>query len=203
LPISPDGVSPFFSRCSPRSSARSHSLALLTEILESFGRANAINAREYSGRTGAEGRKDSIRTGIAPAPIAWKTPLYSRSGESGVLHWLILAMTAVCKPEARLVAENLCPRQQLVVLKRRQKRSSLRDPDRRFWVMASRCFAGRRETSLIVQPETCRVRIRNRTTTRHSLRVVYRKSPREDFATLVWVLVSAYVPTVSAALVDT
>jgi len=71
-----------------------------------------------------------------------------------VFHWLILAMEAVCKPKAQLIAENLCLRQQLMVLQRRQKRPSLRDRDRRFWVVASRWFTGWRETLLIVQPET-------------------------------------------------
>jgi hypothetical protein len=71
-----------------------------------------------------------------------------------VLHWLVLATAAVFKPKARLIAENLCLRQQLVVLKRRQKRPSLRDRDRRFWVVASRCFDGWREMLLIIQPET-------------------------------------------------
>lgn len=71
-----------------------------------------------------------------------------------MIHWLILANAAVWKPKARLIAENLCLRQQLVVLKRRQKRPSLRDRDRRFWVLASRCFTGWRDALLIVQPET-------------------------------------------------
>ena len=71
-----------------------------------------------------------------------------------MFRWLILGITAACKPRARLIAENLCLRQQLVVLKRRQKRLSLRDRDRRFWVIASRCFAGWRDTLLIAKPET-------------------------------------------------
>lgn len=71
-----------------------------------------------------------------------------------MFHSLVLAIAAVCKPKARLIAENLCHRQQLVVLKRRQKRPTLRNQDRRFWVMASRCFSGWRETLLVVQPET-------------------------------------------------
>jgi transposase InsO family protein len=71
-----------------------------------------------------------------------------------VFHWLILAIVALCKPKVRLVAENLCLRQQLVVLKRRQKRPSLRDRDRRFWIVATRCFASWRESLVIVKPET-------------------------------------------------
>jgi len=71
-----------------------------------------------------------------------------------VFRWLILAAVAACRTKSRLVAENLCLRQQLVELKRRQRRPSLRDRDRRFWVLASRCFAGWRDALFIVQPET-------------------------------------------------
>ena len=71
-----------------------------------------------------------------------------------MFRWLILAAAAACKSKARLVAENLCLRQQLVVLKRRQKRPTLRNRDRRFWLVASRCFPDWRDTLIIVQPET-------------------------------------------------
>ena len=67
---------------------------------------------------------------------------------------LVFAITGVFKPRVRLIAENLCLRQQLVVLKRRQQRPSLRNRDRRFWVLASRCFADWQDTLIIVQPET-------------------------------------------------
>jgi putative transposase len=71
-----------------------------------------------------------------------------------VFRRILLGVAAVFKPTARLIAENLCLRQQLVVLKRRQKRPSLLDPDRRFWVLASRSFTGWRDVLLIVQPNT-------------------------------------------------
>ena len=71
-----------------------------------------------------------------------------------MFRWIISGVTAAFRPKAQLIAENLCLRQQLVVLKRRQKRPSLRDRDRRFWVLASRCLPGWRETLLIVQPDT-------------------------------------------------
>ena len=53
-----------------------------------------------------------------------------------------------------LTAENLALRQQLVVLKRNQKRPALKDRDRLFWVLLSRVWSGWRETVLIVQPDT-------------------------------------------------
>jgi hypothetical protein len=71
-----------------------------------------------------------------------------------VFRWLILVFAGALKPRARLIAENVCLRQQLVVLKRRQRRPNVRDADRRFWVLASRWFDCWRETLLIVQPET-------------------------------------------------
>jgi hypothetical protein len=55
---------------------------------------------------------------------------------------------------ASLVAENLCLRQQLLVLQRRHPRPRLTDADRRFWILASRWFCGWRETLLIVRPDT-------------------------------------------------
>jgi transposase InsO family protein len=71
-----------------------------------------------------------------------------------VIRWLLLVFAGALKPRARLIAENVCLRQQLVVLKRRQKRPSLRDADRRFWILASRWFGRWREMLLVVQPET-------------------------------------------------
>jgi putative transposase len=67
---------------------------------------------------------------------------------------LVSVLAATFKPRARLIAENVCLRQQLVVLKRRQKRPSVRHADRRFWILASRLFDRWRESLLIVQPET-------------------------------------------------
>jgi hypothetical protein len=52
------------------------------------------------------------------------------------------------------VAENLCLRQQLIVLQRRQPRPRLLGADRRFWILARRWFSGWRDVLLIVQPET-------------------------------------------------
>jgi len=71
-----------------------------------------------------------------------------------MIRCLAYAFTAVFKSRARLVAENLCLRQQLVVLKRRQGRPQLRDADRRFWVLAYRWLSSWRQSLIIVKPDT-------------------------------------------------
>jgi transposase InsO family protein len=70
------------------------------------------------------------------------------------MQWLIGAITACFKSKAQLVAENLCLRQQLVVLNRRRPRPRLRDSDRCFWILVYRWFVQWRELLIIVQPET-------------------------------------------------
>jgi hypothetical protein len=67
---------------------------------------------------------------------------------------LAYAFTAIFKAKARLIAENLCLRQQLVVLKRRQARPLLRDADRRFWIFACQLFSGWYRSLIIVRPDT-------------------------------------------------
>jgi hypothetical protein len=67
---------------------------------------------------------------------------------------LVLAIVAIFRPKALLIAENLCLRQQLIVLQRRHPRPRLRDADRRFWILASRWFTDWRHPLLIVKPET-------------------------------------------------
>ena len=71
-----------------------------------------------------------------------------------VLRLLILVIAATFRPKALLIAENLCLREQLVVLQRRQPRPCLRNADRRFWILASRWFSDWRNPLLIVKPET-------------------------------------------------
>ncbi len=71
-----------------------------------------------------------------------------------MLSLFVKAVLVAFKSRTRLIAENLCLRQQLVVLKRRQLRPRLRDSDRRFWIVACHRFARWRETLIIVQPET-------------------------------------------------
>ena len=58
------------------------------------------------------------------------------------------------KPRAVLIAENLCLRQQVAVLSRKQKRPPLHDSDRRFWILMYRWFPRWRQCLVIVQPET-------------------------------------------------
>jgi hypothetical protein len=53
-----------------------------------------------------------------------------------VLRLLVLAFAAIFRPKALLIVENLCLRQQLVVVQRRHPRPRLSDADRRFWILA-------------------------------------------------------------------
>ena len=71
-----------------------------------------------------------------------------------MIRCLAYAFTAIFKSRARLVAENLCLRQQLIVLKRRQVRPQLRDADRRFWILASQLFSGWSRSLIAVKPDT-------------------------------------------------
>ena len=67
---------------------------------------------------------------------------------------LAYTFTAVFKARAKLIAENLCLRQQLIVLKRGQIRPQLRDADRRFWILAWQLFSGWHRSWIIVRPDT-------------------------------------------------
>jgi hypothetical protein len=71
-----------------------------------------------------------------------------------MLRWLGWGIAACFRLRAPLVVENICLRQQLLVLRRRQPRPRIRDADRRFWVLACRWFADWRRSLLIVKPET-------------------------------------------------
>ncbi len=64
--------------------------------------------------------------------------------------WLIGKLNIV----GNLAAENLALRQQLIVLKRNQKRPVLKERDRLFWVLLSRIWPGWRDAFLIVKPDT-------------------------------------------------
>ena len=68
---------------------------------------------------------------------------------------LLWAIAAAVRPKALLIADNLCLRQQLLVLHRRKPRPRLEDADRRFWVLACRWFVGWRTSVLIVNPKPC------------------------------------------------
>jgi len=71
-----------------------------------------------------------------------------------VFRFLLWAILAALKPKALLVAENLCLRQQLLVLQRRQPRPYLKTVDRFFWVLASRWLGSWRNLLLVVKPQT-------------------------------------------------
>lgn len=66
------------------------------------------------------------------------------------LHWFIRRLNIV----AYLTAENLALRQQILVLKRNQKRPILKECDRMFWKVLSHVWPKWRDALLIVQPET-------------------------------------------------
>jgi hypothetical protein len=51
---------------------------------------------------------------------------------------LLWGITAVFGPTLLLIADNLCQRQQLLVLHRRNPHPRLKNADRRFWVLACR-----------------------------------------------------------------
>ena len=67
---------------------------------------------------------------------------------------LLWAMAAAVRPKALLIADNLCLRQQLLVLQRRKPHPRLEDADRRFWILACRWFNGWQTSLLVVKPET-------------------------------------------------
>jgi transposase InsO family protein len=71
-----------------------------------------------------------------------------------MIRCLAHAFAAICKSRTRLVAENLCLRQQLITLKRRQVRPQIRDGDRRFWILACRWFSGWKQNLIVVKPDT-------------------------------------------------
>jgi putative transposase len=71
-----------------------------------------------------------------------------------VIRWAGRAIAAWAKPRADLIAENLCLRQQLIVLQRRVPRPRLRDGDRRFWILVCRSFLTWRDSLLVIQLNT-------------------------------------------------
>jgi hypothetical protein len=51
---------------------------------------------------------------------------------------LLWAIPAAVRPKMLLIADNLCLRQHVLVLKRHKARPRLKDADRRFWILACR-----------------------------------------------------------------
>ncbi len=70
------------------------------------------------------------------------------------MYWVVQAVAAFFRLKTSLVAENLCLRQQLLVLQRRHCRPRLEDKDRRFWILASRWWLHWQNPLLIVTPAT-------------------------------------------------
>jgi hypothetical protein len=93
---------------------------------------SAVGRKCWSGVDPAGLALTSRRRGALPGMIA---------AMAQVLRSLVLAIGAIFRPKALLIAENLCLRQQLVVLQRRHPRPRLSDADRRFWILASRWFS--------------------------------------------------------------
>jgi transposase InsO family protein len=71
-----------------------------------------------------------------------------------MIRYLAYTLAAIFKSKSRLVAENLCLRQQLIVLNRRQTRPRFRDADRRFWVLVCRWFSEWSDSLIVVKPDT-------------------------------------------------
>jgi len=69
-----------------------------------------------------------------------------------MIRWVGRAIAAWFTTRADLIAENLCLRQQLIVLQRRTPRPRLRAGDRRFWILACRWVSRWRESLLVIQP---------------------------------------------------
>ncbi len=70
------------------------------------------------------------------------------------MRWVVWAIASFFRSKTSLVAENLCLRQQLVVMQRKRPRPRFQDRDRRFWILASRWFPRWQNRLLIVTPET-------------------------------------------------
>jgi hypothetical protein len=69
-----------------------------------------------------------------------------------VVRFLVWAIASAFRPRARMIAENLCLRQQLLVLQRRHPQPRLGNADRRFWIIGNRWFSSWRGSLLIVKP---------------------------------------------------
>jgi len=71
-----------------------------------------------------------------------------------ILSLLLGFFRSALEERRNLALQNLALRQQLAVLKRNQKRPTIRAKDRLFWVWLSRMWTGWRESLIIVQPDT-------------------------------------------------
>jgi hypothetical protein len=106
---------------------------------------------------GPEGRRIVIRKALSLFSLTTLNSIslaVQQKVERSMLRCLLRAIAAAVRPKALLIADNLCLRQQLLVLHRRKPRPRFEDADRRFWVLACRWFVGWRTSVLIVKPET-------------------------------------------------
>jgi hypothetical protein len=71
-----------------------------------------------------------------------------------LLRLLLVLFSRFFRSRRDLVLENLALRQQLSVLERRHPRPRIAAPDKLFWVMLRRLWAGWKSASIFVQPET-------------------------------------------------
>jgi hypothetical protein len=94
----------------------------------------AIRGAERREHRPAVGRKNSIhRPFLLPGRVKDSRRVEDGRGVS-MIRWAGRTIAAWAKPRADLIVENLCLRQQLIVLQRRVPRPRLRDADRRFWI---------------------------------------------------------------------
>src|SRR5216683_4398693 len=70
-----------------------------------------------------------------------------------LLLW-IGALIRLFRSRGNLVLENLVPRQQLAVLKRRHRRPSIGLFDKLFWVVVHRFWSGWKQALIVVTPKT-------------------------------------------------
>lgn len=71
-----------------------------------------------------------------------------------MVRFLLWAIAAAFKPRALLITENLCLRQQRLVLQRSRPQPRPTNANRRFWIWINRWFGEWRSSLLIVKPET-------------------------------------------------
>jgi hypothetical protein len=93
----------------------------------------------------------------SPSDLTFKSIsllLVQQLGERGMFRCLLWAIAAVMRPKMLLIADNLCLRQQLLVLKRPNHGPRIKYAHRRFWILACRWFVGWQSSVLIVKPET-------------------------------------------------
>ena len=90
---------------------------------------------------------------------------------------LLWVIAAVMRPKMLLIADNLCLRQQPLVLKRRQPRPCIKDAHRRFWILACRWFVGWQSSAALRHVMMLRINDQRPNPLADNFRVVTRDSP--------------------------